>query len=933
MLKKTKLCMSLTLACGGVLLSAGGTAVAQTAPASSQQLERVEITGSSIKRIDAETALPVQVITREQIQKTGATNVEQLLQTISAVSSSGGLTAASASGATTGGISAVSIHGLTSLRTLVLLNGRRIAPYGIGFTGDSVSVDVNSIPLAAIERIEVLKDGASAIYGSDAIAGVINFILRKDFTGVELTGEYGDTTQGGANFKRASGTVGFGNLDTDRFNVMIVGSYQKEGSLFGRQRDFAKSGINEYTLNDTTSGNTFPANIARLDTSSTRNPSAPGCPGPYAISDPLFPPTRCRFDPSPLVALVPESDRISIFASGKFAITRDIQLFAEASYNRNKLHTVIQPVPLSDQFALPGNNVLCTQAPYNTVSPGNCVAAIVLTPASQYYPAAYAQAQYGGTPNLLVRYRSAVTGNRDLTDISEAPRFVLGVKGAAIGWDFDLAGLYSESKVREQVNGGYPIQSLILPILNSGNVNFFGPNTAAVDAQIGATGFTGDAFSIKSSLTSLAGRASRDIMQMPAGPLGIAFGAEGRKEKYQFNASSVIQTGDVSGYGGNFLPIEKSRTVEALFGEANIPIVDKLEANVAVRYDHYQGVGSSTNPKGSLRWQPTPQILLRTSYGKGFRAPSLQDLFGPNTQGVTPPGLNDPRRCSPPLATPPPGGNSGNDCQTQFTTTFGGNDGLKPEKSRNFTLGTVLEPMNNVSVGIDYFRIHLKDAIVNGVDAATILSDPDRYASLIVRGPADPGQPGLPGHITNLLQTNINLQTIRLSGLDFDVKWRIPAGDLGRFTVNGSATYFNKYDTSNPDGSISGGVDTTNASTGGVVPRFRSYLSVDWTRGPISLTVAQNFQKAYNDLPGTFEDTSDPAFVTRRVRSYTTYDLQGSYEAFKSWRFTLGAKNLFDTNPPYTNSGGQTSFQAGFDPQYADPRGRFVYGRVTYAYH
>ena len=224
MFKKTKLCMSLTLACGGVLLSAGGSAVAQTAPASGQQLERVEITGSSIKRIDAETALPVQVITREQIQKTGAANVEQLLQTISAVSSSGGLTAASASGATTGGISAVSIHGLTSLRTLVLLNGRRIAPYGIGFTGDSVSVDVNSIPLAAIERVEVLKDGASAIYGSDAIAGVINFILRKDFTGVELTGEYGDTTQGGANFKRASGTVGFGNLDTDRFNVMIVGS-------------------------------------------------------------------------------------------------------------------------------------------------------------------------------------------------------------------------------------------------------------------------------------------------------------------------------------------------------------------------------------------------------------------------------------------------------------------------------------------------------------------------------------------------------------------------------------------------------------------------------------------------------------------------------------------------------------------------------------
>ena len=274
-------------------------------------MQRVEITGSSIKRIDAETALPVQVITREQIQRSGATNVEQLLQTISSVSSSGGLTAASASGATTGGISAVSLHGLTSIRTLVLLNGRRIAPYGIGFTGDSVSVDVNSIPLAAIERVEVLKDGASAVYGSDAIAGVINFILRQEFKGLELTAEYGDTTQGGANFKRATGTFGFGNLATDRFNVMAVASYQKEGALFGRDRmDFAGKAYNVENTNDTTSGNTFPGNIVPADGSGgTTNPSAPGCPGPYSFNDPLFPPDRCRYDPSPSVTLIPASER------------------------------------------------------------------------------------------------------------------------------------------------------------------------------------------------------------------------------------------------------------------------------------------------------------------------------------------------------------------------------------------------------------------------------------------------------------------------------------------------------------------------------------------------------------------------------------------------------------------------------------------------
>ena len=451
-----------------LFLAVPATAWSQQAPPAdpaAQQLDRVEITGSSIKRIDAETALPVQIITRDQIQKTGALDVEQLLQTIGSVASSGGIATASSSGATTGSISAVSIHGLKATRTLVLVNGRRVAPYGVGFTNDSVSVDVNSIPLAAIERVEVLKDGASSLYGSDAIAGVINFILRQDYRGVEATGSYGDTTQGGASFKKATGTFGVGDLSSDHYNVMVVASYQKEGSLFGSQRSFASSGINSFTGNDTSSGNTFPGNIASYDPATgaigaTSNPSAPGCPGPYAISDPaFFPTTRCRFDPTPLVTLIPASDRASLFATAKYAITPEISAYAEGSYNRNTTHVVIQPNPLSDQFAIPSTNVLCNQAPYNATQSGPCQAAIVLQPSSPFYPTAYATAQYGGTPDLVVRYRDALNGNRDFTDISEAPRAVLGVKGTALDWDFDVAGLYTESKVRERVNSGYPLYS------------------------------------------------------------------------------------------------------------------------------------------------------------------------------------------------------------------------------------------------------------------------------------------------------------------------------------------------------------------------------------------------------------------------------------------------------------------------------------------
>ncbi len=886
----------------------------------SQQLERVEITGSSIKRIDAETALPVQVLSREQIQKTGATNVEQLLQSVASMSSSGGTVVSTSSGANTGSISGISLHGLTSLRTLVLLNGRRIAPYGIGFTGDSVSVDVNSIPLAAIDRVEILKDGASAIYGSDAIAGVVNFILRQEFSGLELTGEYGDTSHGGATFKRVSGIFGFGSLASDRYNVMFTASYQKEGALFGRDRDFAKSGINE--VNDTTSGNTFPANVAALDGSfGSRNPTAAtGCLLPYSTLDPNFGSAACRFDPAPLVSLLPDAERTSIFAAAKFALTPDITAYAEASYNRNKTRVVIQPVPLSDQFAIPPNNVLCSQAPYNTTVAGNCVSAIILTPASAYYPTAYIQGLTGGaTPDLLVRYRSAVTGNRDLTDIAEAPRFVAGVKGTVASWDFDTAFLYSQSKVREHDNNGYPLLTQVMPLLNSGTVNFFGPNTPAVDAALQATNFRGDAYTIKSSLTSLGARASRDVMALPGGPLGVAVGVEGRKEKYDFEPSAEIEAGDISGYGGNLGVVNKTRNVGAVFGEVNVPIVKNLELNVAVRYDHYEGVGNSTTPKASLRWQPIPQLLLRTSFGQGFRAPSLQDLYAPNTTGVTPQGATDPLRC-------PTTMDGIKDCSTQFAVTNGGNAALKPEKSNNFTLGAVIEPVNNLSFGIDYFHVFLKETIVNGLGSAVILADPVKYAYLIQRGPVDPAFPTLPGAITNINLTNLNLGNTKVAGFDFDFKWRIPAGDLGRFLVNGSATYFNQFDTSNPDGSYTGGVDLTNAATGGVVPRFKSYLAVDWTRGPWDFVLAQNFQKGYNDLTGTFE------VVPRRVAAYTTFDLQGSYTGFKSWRFTLGARNVFDSDPPYSNAGGQTGFQSGYDNQYGDPRGRFIYGRVTYAY-
>jgi iron complex outermembrane receptor protein len=887
-----------------------------------EPVQRVEVTGSSIKRLDAETALPVQVLTQQDIARSGAENVEQLLQIVSAIVSSGANMASAASGATTGGISSVSLRGLTSLRTLVLVDGRRLAPYGIGFTNDSVSVDVNSIPLAAIQRIEVLKDGASAIYGSDAIAGVINFILRSDYRGLEASATAGNTTRGGADLRKGSLTWGGGDVRTDGWNLMLVASLQHEGSLFGAQRSFARSSIDVAHGNDTSSGNTFPANIAPVDGSfpSTNPTAASGCVAPYSTLDPLRSQATCRFDPASMVTLLPATERASLFATATLKLGDTFEGFAEVSFNRNLQHTVVQPVPLSDQFNLPANNPLYNLAPY-AVPGGISTSTILLKSTSPFYPTAFVESLTGGpTPDLLVRYRAAESGNRDISDISEAPRMVLGVRGTASGWDVDAALLRSASYVREQDTDGWPILTKLLPFLNSGQVNFFGPNSPQVDAQIRADNFVGTAWKVDTTLTSMTTKATHDLWTLAGGASALAIGGEVRQETYAFSPSTALAEGDIGGYGGNFAAVTRSRTVDATFAEIDLPIAKTFEVDAAGRFDHYQGVGNSFTPKAGLRWQPAPQVLVRAAVSQGFRAPSLADLYAPETTGVTIQGQTDPVRC-------PITHDGVKDCATQFPTLNGGNPNLVPEKSTSLTLGLVLQPARDLDVSLDGFKITLYDTISGGIAPAVILGDLAKYGSYVTRGAPDPQYPDLPGPIVSIDQRNLNTGQARLLGYDFDAHWRLKAGEDSRLTLSIDGTYFAKFDTQNPDGTFSTGVDQVNSSTGGVIPRLKSYQSATWARGPWESTLALNWQKHYRDLPST----EDPTAV-RRVGDLLTVDAHVAWSGLPRTTLALGVRNLFDRNPPYSNAGGQTSFQSGYDQQYADPRGRFVYVTATHAF-
>jgi iron complex outermembrane receptor protein len=952
MFKEAAIARSLRLAFGGGLASAAVLAVpafAQTAaPADAvQQGERVEVTGSSIKRIDAETALPVQVLTRAEIDRLAPQNIEDLLKTISATSNVGGTQLSTGSFATTGGNSTVSLRGLGAKRTLVLVNGLRAAPFGGVPGGGGVgAVDVNSIPLDAIERVEVLKDGASAIYGSEAIAGVINFILRNDFVGGIVQGNYGQTTHSATGKTYGSDVVvGFGDLSKDRFNVLMNASYKKEYAIYGHDRYYANSSINDVG-DDGSSGNTFPANVAIGQGGlATRNPGAPAFAGRFGVpncSPGTFRPSSlggtgltCEYDPAGEVALIPQSTRTSILGRGQFAITPDITAYADASGSRSIVRYTIQGTPVSEQFALNAlNPYIPVQAAFLNANAAGLTAAyganffnglfgstaFVILPSSPFYPTAFAASiGMAGLP-LDLRYRTEASGGRSLRDENTSTRYTGGVKGSTAGWDWDASLLYSKNRVKESLIDGYPQYSRLLPLINSGVINPFGDSGPTGDALLKGANYHGAAFDSKTEIEEVDLKASRELFSLPAGPVQIAFGGDVRREKYVFNASTAAATGDLSGYGGNFESADNARNSEAAFAELNIPIIKGLEADLAVRYDKYNGVANTVNPKASLRWQPMKEFLLRASIGTGFRAPDLDELFAPVTLSVTP-VTSDPLRCGAIINGVV--NTSTNDCTTQFSITTGGNTALKPEKSVSGSLGFQLEPTDNTHIGADYFDTKIRNQIILGIPVSVIFGNLGQFGGLVTRGPAEAN--GVPGQIESINQQNLNFGNLHTTGIDWDARWRIPLAAYGRLTLAANGTYFLRYDTQNFDGSYTGNIANVN-SLGGAIQRWRHIATATWDYGPYALTFTDNYSSGYLDF------TSNLTGATRQVGSYETFDVQGQYTGIKNLTLTMGIKNFLDRDPPFSNFGVNGQFQFGYDASYADPRGRFIYARAQYKF-
>ena len=844
---------------------------APSPPSPPSKLERVEITGSSIKRIEGETALPVQVLNRDDIQRTGAATVEQLLKSVSATSTLGSTSVANTgAGGGQGGsssVSLISLRGLGSARTLVLVNGRRVAP-----AAGSSAVDISAIPIAAIDRVEVLKDGASAVYGSDAVAGVVNFILRRDIKRTEVSTTVGvPTRDGGGTEARASILTGFGDFDRDRYSMTIGVSYASIHPIFGSSRSFAHN-IDVDNQLDKSSTTSFPANVL-LPSGKLASPNYPSC-GPYSLVSPLSP-GLCRYDNAPYISIQPESRLANLTANVRFNVSDVTEGYVETFFSRNTTTNTQQHVlvngaalPAGSPYTASLTNLLATQYPqFPALKKYIGSAYALLPPTSPYYPTAFASANGLTGQPLVLLFRSIPTGTRITEDVEDAGRVVGGVRGSAYGWDYDAAVLYSRNKIATSLEQGWALTNDYLNLVNTGVINPFGPTADQTAANAAMNdNYNGIYNTTTASIASVDAKASRELYKLPAGMLSLAIGAEFRQEKLDISPSAANQRFLVLGFGAAGVPLSAQRKVASTYAEVNVPIIKGLEADAAVRYDKYQNVGSTVNPKGSLRWQPVDAVLLRASLGTGFRAPTLVDQYSPPARGITTNGSRDLVRC-------PPGTTGLVDCSTQFVTIGGGNPGLSPEKSKSATWGILLEPTKNVSVGVDYFRTEVKDIIRTGLSAATILGNPATYTSYIRRGPPD-GNPSGVGPIIGIDQSLTNLGKTVVAGIDVDLKGRVQVTPQDRVTGRLNGTYLTKYDQQNLDGSFTSALDNPAAIGIGVAIRWRHTASVSWENGPWAATLVQNFQGGYRDLRTSLQ----AATVTpREVGTYETYDLQATY--------------------------------------------------------
>jgi iron complex outermembrane receptor protein len=865
------------------------------------EVETVVVTGSLLKRIDSEVALPVTVLSAEDIAKAGATNAIDALQLVAQNQFS---TISNTSiGSGTGFASYANLRSLGSPRTLVLVDGKRIVnnPY------QSLGVDLNTVPMALIERVDVLTDGASSTYGSDAIAGVINYITQRELKGLSVSvTAMQPHAEGGGQTYQGSIAGGVGSLVSDGWNVYAGASWRKFERLANLDRDFADTTYRpEYgfsRLNSTT----FPANYSQQASGLTAiNPSNPQCEPPTSVFGAgQFGPRSCAYDFAPDVAALPPQEQWSAIAKASFGSEQHV---ASIEYIRaySELQSAIAPAVLNG-LQMGSNNPFF---PGQGIVPG----APGLNPALP----------------ISVNWRTTALGKTISELASTTDRVLAQVEGRALGWDYQLSALSSESEVElDFVDGYVRIQAVRDGLAGVNGAPFLSPfseQTPEAQQFLLANRVIGNAQRAAGELRTFGSQISRTLLDLPAGPLALALAAEYKEEESKFrNNFGLVR--QAQGTGLDLAQdIDGERDVKAVAAEASVPVAKGLELSLSVRYDDYSDFGSTTNPKVAVRYQPIESLMLRASYNTGFRAATLYDLYSPEVLFVSLTRNFDPVLCPNGVPNVAAGAVPTRDCNAQFNLLTSGNSDLEAEESSAYSVGFLLQPSRGLSFGADYWEYDVTQTI-SVLAQSALFTDPVKYADKIVRCSQTTAERRAVIAACNIAggdpiaytdATTENLGDTRASGFDITGQWTSPATGWGTFGLNYRGTYVNEYEFQRePDGAfISRNGEYID---GQPIIRYSHYTTFSWTRDAWSARLVNRFKSGYVDCNQPCVG-SNPQFF-RKVDDYSLWDLTGTFVSAMGISITVGVNNVLDTDPPFTNK--TSGLGSGWDERFTDPLGR-----------
>jgi iron complex outermembrane receptor protein len=917
------------------VFGAGGLASAKPAPkpapqalptpassaAHPQTLQTIVVTGTMIPRTDSETAEAITILKSSTLRHLGVVNVEQALNTVT--SNVPDLNIAQSVGTFSGGGTYADLRNLGSGRTLVLLDGHRLA--NNAFSGNAV--DLSGIPFSAIQSIQVLREGASALYGADAIAGVVNFITKKNYQGAEINAELDHPQEAGGRSDQISFTYGHGSLGRDGYNFMITGSFSRQQELMATQRSFSAAGFNPALgILGTNNPGTWPATIVDAN-GNVWQPDFPACTGnPFLTT--YF--GNCAYRYSAATDLIPRSYEASALMSFTKALPDNNTLRLQYFYARSKVTAWSGPMfyefqmtPQADPTYFPTSAAGLT-CETQTVG-GPCSAPPDLT---QPITAIWTD------PN----------NNRFSDNTNTEQRVLLTFAGHNDGWNYTGTLNWSQNLNADGNVGGYPNEAVLAPNgILSNLINPFGPQSLQGQALIDGSYVNGIYQNGKMSRWSASGHVSHRVFHWfgERHAAILAVGASVRGDRFQ-SATTPYNNLVTAATGLSDFAIAGSRTAQAVFAELDVPMSSHLNVDLSDREDRYSDFGTTNNGKLSVRYQPSRYVTFRGAASTGFRAPTLYDLYEPATMSASTSGTmgeNNPF-CAPgkytAVWTPAV-------CTTQGLGLFGGNRHLTPETSENFDIGVVLAPVRNLGITLDYYRILVKNTI-GLVPPLDIYQNPTQFSNLIHLGSGVNGAgakiPLLTPSVAEatdctpytqptcgyILANLANVGRMSTDGIDVSITYSQQTR-FGEFREDLEGTAITQFLVQNypggPEINLVGWFDQGNEPA----PRWQHIVRVDWTspEGMWGAGLSNRFYSSYIDENPVISGAQ------RIVGSQSTWDAYVSDRPVRGLTVLFGIRNLFNTNPPFTNSS-QGNFAAGYNSLFSNPIMRDFYLNLTYRF-